>query len=147
MSNINIKYGTLQDLSDTNKTDGVIYFAQDENYPNNGKLYYDTPNENKDRVDLSGAGYVFDNKGEIFNDYRASTNKEGNVATGAYSHAEGYHTAAQGDYSHSEGSNTTASGDYGSHAEGAGTEASGNWSHSEGYRTVALGKSSHAEGY
>lgn len=43
-------------------------------------------------------------KGEIFNDY---TN---NVASGEYSHAEGYKTNAQGDYSHAEGIGTIAYG-------------------------------------
>ena len=41
----------------------------------------------------------------------------GNVASGYYSHAEGYKTSASGNYSHAEGRSTTASGYY-SHAEG-----------------------------
>ena len=91
---------------------------------------------------------------EVFNDY---TN---NVATGAYSHAEGCETIATGDYgshsegiqtiasgesSHAEGMITTASGDC-SHTEGGGTTASGDYSHAEGDATTASGHYSHAEG-
>jgi trimeric autotransporter adhesin len=54
------------------------------------------------------------------------------IATGNYSHAEGFITTAQGDYSHAEGTATKARG-YSSHAEGYGTIASGNYSHAEGY--------------
>lgn len=68
-----------------------------------------------------------------------------NVASGDYSHAEGYLTSASGDSSHAEGSYTKASGSD-SHAEGAATKASGNDSHAEGYYASATGFSSHAEG-
>ena len=78
--------------------------------------------------------------GEIFNDY------QDNIASGDYSHAEGYYTSASGDYSHAEGCFTTASGDY-SHAEGSNTTASGDYSHAEGSGCLAGSKYVHAEGY
>ena len=65
------------------------------------------------------------------------------TASGEYSHAEGYHTKAIGSYSHAEGTTTIASGEY-SHAEGGGI-ATGDLSHAEGGGT-ATGASSHAEG-
>lgn len=85
--------------------------------------------------------YVSDTlKGEIFN-------KVENIASGSFSHAEGYLTTASGDNSHAEGSNTTASGDF-SHAEGGwSTVASGDYSHAEGYNTTASGYISHSSGY
>jgi hypothetical protein len=69
-----------------------------------------------------------------------------NVASGDYSHAEGYNTTASGYYSHAEGIYTTASGHV-SHAEGNNTTASGDNSHAEGGGTTASGSYSHAEGY
>jgi hypothetical protein len=80
------------------------------------------------------------NHSEVFNDY------ETNVASGDYSHVEGYGAKATGHYSHAEGWNTTAS-ESNSHAEGWNTTASGPNSHAEGYKTEASGTSSHAEGY
>ena len=68
------------------------------------------------------------------------------LATGLYSHAEGFKTTASGSYSHAEGQNTIASGSF-SHAEGYFTTASGAYSHAEGDNTQALGWWSHAEGY
>ena len=91
---------------------------------------------------IAGNSDIGDNS-EIFNTY-IGTYK--NVASGNYSHAEGYFTTAEGNYSHAEGNNTTASGEN-SHAEGNGTTASGRDSHAEGYGTTASGDSSHAEGY
>lgn len=90
---------------------------------------------------------------EIFNDYRAraftSTGSVngGNIATGAYAHAEGSSTTAKGNYSHAEGECSVASGGYGSHAEGSSATASGDASHAEGSTTAAAGARSHAEGY
>jgi hypothetical protein len=78
---------------------------------------------------------------EIFNDYR----ENGCIATGVYSHAEGYGTLASGPFSHSEGNSSVASGDF-SHAEGKQTTASGFRSHSEGEGTSAVGQCSHSEG-
>ncbi len=82
------------------------------------------------------------------------------IASGSYSHAEGYTTTASGDYSHAEGYETLASGEgshaegyltiasgFVSHAEGWGTLASGDYSHTEGRFTTASGDYSHAEGY
>jgi hypothetical protein len=76
----------------------------------------------------AGQKYYVNNvyKGEVFNGY------VNNVASGDYSHAEGYYTTASRSTSHAEGDHTTAS---------------GNSSHAEGYRTVASGHSSHAGGY
>ena len=81
--------------------------------------------------------------GEIFNTYSGDSK---NVASGKYSHAEGYNTTASGNYSHAEGDDTTASG-YCSHSEGYRTTASGDYSHSEGSDITASGTYSHAEGY
>lgn len=108
---------------------------------------------------------------EIFNSYEG---EYANVASGNFSHAEGYHTKALKEYSHAEGlgseasgsrshaegESTIASGAAGhaegglakaigsySHAEGLGSEASGNYSHAEGYATKSSGIYSHAEGY
>ena len=67
------------------------------------------------------------------------------IANGANSHAEGSSTTSGGTCSHAEGSNTTANGSY-SHAEGANTTANGSYSHAEGYYTVASGDRAHAEG-
>lgn len=89
---------------------------------------------------------------EIFNDYRPRTENldgsvaTGNIAFGAYSHAEGEKTSAYGQTSHAEGDETTASG-YASHAEGYVNEASGEYSHTEGEKTKAKGIASHAEGF
>lgn len=77
---------------------------------------------------------------EIFNDY---TN---NIASGNYSHAEGFKTKATKMYSHAEGSFTSAIGSS-SHAEGYQTKATGSNSHAEGSETEAFGNSSHAEGH
>jgi hypothetical protein len=72
-------------------------------------------------------------------------NHSANIASGAYSHAEGCKTEASGDSSHAEGYQTIASG-VSSHAEGNETAASGDYSHAEGGSTTASGVSSHAEG-
>ena len=87
---------------------------------------------------------------EIFNDYRdriygSTYAKQGNIASGNYSHAEGTQNIASGKTSHAEGGRNIASGDY-SHAGGYCNTASGNCSHAEGNVTEASGKSSHAEG-
>lgn len=78
--------------------------------------------------------------------YDASGIKQGNVAVGYYSLAEGSCTTAVGNFSHAEGAYTTATGSL-SHAEGYGTTATGKFSHAEGDSTKASGESSHAEGY
>lgn len=79
---------------------------------------------------------------EIFN-YDANN---ANIATGKYSHAEGYETKAIGEYgSHAEGASNTAEGES-SHAEGFGTHTYGQGSHAEGRETTAVGNYSHAEG-
>ena len=113
----------------------------------------------------SGGYYIEENSNEL--GYGAFAANSECIASGDYSHAEGYGTAsgcnshaegagnASGDNSHAEGAGT-ASGD-GSHAEGAGN-ASGYNSHAEGHGTAsaydshaeghgtAIGRSSHAEG-
>ena len=95
-----------------------------------------------------------DGSSEIFNDY------ENNVASGGYSHSEGWDTTATGYGSHAEGGCTEATGNYShaeggstiasgsdAHAEGSGTESSGWGSHTEGCYTEASNTASHAEGY
>ena len=88
---------------------------------------------------------------EIFNDTRQRTYstkgkiEQGNVASGEYSHAEGYGTTASGKYSHAEGCLAQASAEW-SHAEGQSTIASGTSSHSEGNGSKATGWTAHAEG-
>ncbi len=96
--------------------------------------------------DVTGTEYTIsettvtaDKNAEIFNDY---TN---NIASGKYSHAEGYGTTASGFSSHAKGYGTTASG-HSSYAEGIRTIAAGYYSHAEGQRTLASGNISHAEG-
>ena len=79
---------------------------------------------------IDGSTVVAGPGAEIFNNYSY------NIASGDYSHAEGYNTTTRGDYSHAEGFYTTASGYY-SHAEGRYTTASGVSSHAEGYFTTA----------
>lgn len=59
--------------------------------------------------------------------------------------AEGVNTLATGDYSHSEGYVTKAIGEE-AHAEGAGSYAFGTGSHAEGQSTKAIGNYSHSEG-
>lgn len=66
-------------------------------------------------------------------------------AYGDYSHAEGYGTLALGSETHAEGTLTLAHGDN-SHAEGWGTSAYGTCSHAEGEETTAEGNFSHVEG-
>ena len=68
------------------------------------------------------------------------------IANGKYSHAEGQSTTSSGQYSHAEGYNTSTKGNY-SHAEGSGTSTKGSYSHAEGYGTIADAQWSHAEGY
>jgi len=116
---------------------------------------------------------------EIFNDYAERTYETvandgaetsvaatGNIATKAYSHAEGERTSALGEASHAEGFRSVASGaashaeggaftdkpgpqatGYAAHAEGVSTIASGAYSHAEGCETLASGYAAHAEGY
>ena len=121
-------------------TSGVVYEAiQNDTSELTGKIEELTGNIEEltgKMIGENGDGYG----SEIFNDYG------NNVASGSYSHAEGFYTTASGDYSHAEGRNTTASGSY-SHAEGRNTTASGSYSHAEGRNTTASGSYSHAEGF
>jgi len=77
------------------------------------------------------------------------TQGSGTLASGIYSHAEGWLTTASAPYSHAEGygSSITINTATGSHAEGYQTVASSLASHSEGRGTAANGQYSHAEGY
>lgn len=86
------------------------------------------------------------NANRAFNREYASLYSSG-IASGRYSHSEGYQTVASGNNSHAEGYNTIASGTYGAHAEGNEATASGMQSHAEGAYTIAQGNTSHAEGY
>jgi hypothetical protein len=101
--------------------------------------------EEKERVAERGA--------EIFNDY------DTNIATGAYSLAQGAKTIALGPHSHAEGESAVAKGRQShaegyltiaegarSHAEGDSTAAKGTGSHSEGQGTIAIGEYSHVQG-
>lgn len=92
----------------------------------------------KELLDKS-AGIITDDGGEIFNDY------ENNIASGEFSHAEGYGSRATGIYAHAEGTATVAS-EYASHAEGVYTTANAHSAHAEGLETTASGTSAHAEG-
>ena len=84
------------------------------------------------------------NNSEIFNSYEGSSK---NIASGEYSHAEGFNTTASGNSSHAEGWKTTSSG-LGTHAEGCETKVSSNiGSHAEGSDTSTTKSYSHAEGY
>jgi len=67
------------------------------------------------------------------------------LASGLFSHVQGFRTTASGDYSHAEGRGTVAFGTN-SHAEGQNTTASGSYSHAEGLGTVALGDHQHVQG-
>lgn len=161
---IKIKHGSLQELKNIEIDDGVIYFAKDDNFLN-GKIYYDNPS-GEGRINVSGVGYDISGQtidgyiaglgAEIFNDYSEREYVEdnygniiafcGNVASGDYSHAEGYATTASESCAHAEGWSTITSGQA-AHAEGYNTKASGDYSHAEGYNVEALGEESHAEGH
>ena len=82
----------------------------------------------------------------VTNDATLTATLTTSTEAGMYGHAEGYGTVSYGNASHAEGNGTTASGNY-SHAEGKDTTASGYSSHAEGYDTTADGNYSHAEGY
>lgn len=95
---------------------------------------------------VAGKEYTIDDTTVIAASGAEVFNYSNNIASGAYSHAEGSGTTASGPISHAEGGSTTASGTY-SHAEGIGTNASGEASHAEGGNyTTASGQYSHAEG-
>lgn len=81
------------------------------------------------------------------------------IASGNYSHAEGFLNTASGEAAHAEGCYTIASGNYsyaggnsteaqgtGSHAEGFGAKTVGNWSHAEGRGTIASSSCQHVQG-
>lgn len=116
----------------------------DKNYANEAKEAADRAEDAAEKAEELLAEYIDvrvvgaqyqDGTGEIFNDY------EGNIASGAYSHAEGVQTEAKGAGSHAEGGiyegvRTVAHAD-GSHAEGGGTVTKSDGAHSEGVRTVA----------
>lgn len=103
-------------------------------------------NQNQVGESVTGESFVVNeetlvagNGAEIFNNYAL------NIATGAYSHAEGSVSKAIGDSSHAEGAGTIASG-LGAHSEGQGTTASKDGAHAEGLGTVASSSATHAEG-
>ena len=79
----------------------------------------------------TGVGKIYPNSnetGEIFNAYEGNN---ANIASGEYSHAEGYNNEASGHSSHAEGSNTVAFKHY-SHTEGSHTQAFSFCEHAEG---------------
>ena len=103
--------------------------------------------EQGDLAATKGVGKVDSNSfgaGEIFNSYEGSY---GNVASGSYSHAEGYGTTSDNYGTHAEGWRTRANGSYGAHAEGCGTIADGYGSHSSGFYTIANTYAQTAIGY
>lgn len=103
--------------------------------------------EQGDSAATKGVGKVDSNSfgsGEIFNSYEGSY---GNVASGSYSHAEGYGTTSDNYGTHAEGWRTRANGSYGAHAEGCGTIADGYGSHSSGFYTIANTYAQTAIGY
>lgn len=82
--------------------------------------------------------------GEIFNTYTGSFK---NLASGIYSHSEGYNNGVWADYGHAEGlSNTIQGTGSGSHAEGGRHTMSSNYGHAEGYQNAVSGYAAHAEG-
>lgn len=98
---------------------------------------------------VGGAAFPYTGSAQITGSLEITgslSNGLANIASGPYSHAEGWSTQAQTDYSHAQGSYTVASGT-GSHAEGDTSNATGNYSHAEGYSTISSGQGSHAEGY
>lgn len=114
-----------------------------------GKIY---GFKNDNWTPLTFIGAKEGESGEIFNSYTGS-NK--NIASGIYSHAEGFKTKAQGISSHAEGDSNTAFGAM-SHAEGIGNFVSSRGGHVEGSDNRinsadgATGRDSghaHAEGY
>lgn len=120
---------------------GVVFSEQD--IPNDSlsllivyKLYQYTNDWLciNDNVGSVGSGYG----AEVFNTPR-------NIASGDYSHAEGYLTEATHHYAHAEGNGCAASG-MSSHAEGEMTAAFGHYSHSEGQETIAHGNWQHVQG-
>ena len=121
----------------SNLTEGSIYFNTSNNniYLNNNNtiITYKAAVGQKDSTTSSG---------EIFNSYSGTA---ANIASAAYSHAEGYKTTASKNNAHAEGNSTIASGEH-SHAEGYGTKASASQSHAEGYLTVASASAAHAGG-
>ena len=122
----------------------VYQKTEDESLLTNSKTVSGAINEILPKA--TGVGKVdpsSDENGEIFNMYEGDAV---NVASGAYSHAEGVSTTASGAYSHAEGFGTTASGSN-SHAEGYVTIASVEDSHAEGFKTIASASGAHAEGH
>ena len=127
-------YGNGKSQTGTIYGNGYTYTKLDNEYLN-GKLI------------TSGTG----KNSEIFN----SSN---NIASGFYSHAEGYLTSVISDEGHAEGYSTQSKGVAGhaegsgtiayaaAHAEGTGTKATGGSSHAECMNTTASGSGSHAEG-
>jgi len=115
----------------------------------NTDLKINTLNEDIQNIDIEienvpGQSYIIDGekKGEMFNN--DDTNH--NIASGNYSHAEGFGTDASGRNSHAEGNQTKAT-KQDSHAEGSGTSASNEGAHAEGTGTTASGINAHAEGF
>ena len=132
-------------LTPAEKLNGTEYFITDAQAQGDFSVLENRISDVEDELDNSAGQkyYVSDvAKGEIFNDY------EGNIASGQYSHAEGYHTYASGESSHAEGDHVSARGKY-SHVEGrySFTDTSSECAHAEGYHAYATGKYSHAEGY
>ena len=112
----------------------------------NGGIIEGLVNGNEGEINVASGAYSHAEGGNVFTEDYGEAQYVPNIASGIASHAEGAGTTASGWYAHAEGGQgTNASGDY-SHAEGAGTTASGGASHAEGSYTTASGNCSHAEG-
>jgi hypothetical protein len=132
-------------LSEGAVTNEDVSFIKDskEIYTNNCYWGGDIKTVGKDVTgtvfNINGSNTTAGTNAEIFNDY---TN---NIASGKYSHAEGYQTIAKGSYTHAEGYGTFANG-AAAHAEGYNTQATARYAHAEGASCIASGNNSHAEG-
>ena len=115
-----------------------------------GDTYELTEQDKQDIADLievpEPLKYVKDDSSDNFSVIEGCVSGDDvNVATGAYSHAEGLATKALGYASHSEGNGTQAKNSY-SHAEGYNNISSADYAHSEGVGNTASGTASHSEG-
>ena len=113
-------------------TEGMIWEYDPENYEEGSWEFEEYP---------EGRSFTGTSTGEIFNVY----NNNDVIASGEYSHAEGWSTIADGDYSHAEGHGGEVLGSY-SHGEGGSYRVNGQYSHAEGHRNFVSGNRSHVEG-
>ena len=137
-NNLPLQYGSGFESITLGET---VYYPEDDSrsivLPEIGGSSSVMPGSGENSAQQSGSGAEASGEGAF---------AEGDgVASGDYSHAEGFGTESYEDYSHAEGYNTTANGAQ-SHAEGATTVAAGESAHAEGDSTAASGDQAHAEG-